>query len=105
MGFPRLCVCLLARGHWQKGPLALLALFGDMVYFLLFAGNAPEPTLWPASILFLYLLVEALALFGPVEVAVIALVAGSSAPSVPGGGCTCWTARWWWRGCWPALAR
>ncbi len=69
-------VVLAGRSHWQKGPLALLALFGDMVYFLLFAGNPADPMLWLASFLLLYLLAEAVVLFGPVEVAVTALVSG-----------------------------
>ena len=69
-------IVLVGRSHWQKGPLALLALFGDMVYFLLFAGNAADPMLWLASLLLLYLLAEAVVLFGPVEVAVTALVSG-----------------------------
>jgi signal transduction histidine kinase len=69
-------IVMLARGHRQKGPLALLALFGDMVCFLVFAGNAAPATLWLAYLLFLYLLAEAVVLFGPVEVAVTSLVSG-----------------------------
>jgi signal transduction histidine kinase len=76
---------LVFSSRWRSGPRGLAALFVDTVYFLLFASNCPEPMLWPASILFLYLLIEALALFGPVEVAVIAVATGVFCSVVPSG--------------------
>ena len=71
------------RSHWQRGLLALLALFADTVYFLVVPAISAEPMLWLASPSFLYLLSEAVVFFGPVEVAVIAPARGSSAPSCP----------------------
>jgi signal transduction histidine kinase len=59
------------RGRAQSGMLGLLALFGDTVYFLIVASYGGDPLMWPAAIFFLYLLAEALAFYGPVEVTVI----------------------------------
>ncbi len=59
------------RGRTQTGMLGLLALFGDTVYFLIEASWGNERLLWLASLLFLFLLGEAIACYGPVEVAVI----------------------------------
>lgn len=67
-------VALLARAPARNGMLGLLALFVDAVYFLVLAGfgRGRLPFLWLVSIFFLYLLTEALAFYGPVEVMVIA---------------------------------
>ncbi len=62
------------RGKTQAGMLGLLALFGDTVYFLIVASWGNERLIWLASMQFLFLLAEALASFGPVEIAVITLV-------------------------------
>jgi signal transduction histidine kinase len=64
------------RGKAQSGMLGLLALFADTVYFLIVAYFGSRQMLWLESVFFLYLLTEALAFYGPVEVAVI--TAGST---------------------------
>jgi signal transduction histidine kinase len=65
-------IVVAARGREQTGMLGLLALFGDTVYFLILASYGTEPLLWLAAVFFLYLLTEALAFYGPVEVVVVA---------------------------------
>ncbi len=69
-------VVMAVRGKAQTGMLGLLALFGDTVYFLIVAswGNDPR-LLWLASLLFLFLLTEAIAFYSALEVAVITIVA------------------------------
>jgi signal transduction histidine kinase len=69
-------VALAVRVPARSGMLGLLALFVDTVYFLILAGFGGGRPLFPwlVSIFFLYLLTEALAFYGPVEVAVIAAV-------------------------------
>lgn len=59
----------------HSGLLGLLALFADAIYFLVIAVRG-DALVWFASVLFLYLMVEAVSLFGPVEAG---LVAGVSA--------------------------
>lgn len=68
-----LLLALRPRPH--SGLLGLLTLFADTIYFMVIAVRG-DALVWVASLLFLYLMVEAAALFGPVEVA---LVAGVSA--------------------------
>jgi signal transduction histidine kinase len=58
----------------RSGMFGLLALFADAVYFLVLAGFGAGRLLWLISIFFLFLLTEALAFYGPVEVVVIAVV-------------------------------
>ncbi len=69
-------VVVAMRGKAQTGMLGLLALFGDTVYFLIVAswGNDPR-LLWLASLLFLFLLTEAIAFYSALEVGVITIVA------------------------------
>jgi signal transduction histidine kinase len=67
-------IVVAARRVGQRGMLGLLALFGDAVYFLVLASFGANRLLWLTSIFFLYLLAEALAFYGPVEVVVIAAV-------------------------------
>ncbi len=62
------------RGKTQTGTFGLLALFGDTVYFLIVASWGNERLLWLASLLFLFLLSEAIAFYNPLEVAVISIV-------------------------------
>src|SRR5215471_987762 len=62
------------RGSSHTGMLGLLALFGDTVFFLIFASYGGERMLWPASVFFLFLLGEALAFYSTVEVVVIVVV-------------------------------
>ncbi|HWB82971.1 MAG TPA: histidine kinase [Bryobacteraceae bacterium] len=67
-------VVLAVRGKWQTGTLALLALFGDTVFFLVVASYGTERLLWVASAFLLYLLTEAVAFHEPVEVVVVTAV-------------------------------
>jgi len=69
-----LSLIVAGRGTRPGGLLGLLALFGDAVFFLVLVGfGVGSPGL--ASVFFLYLLAEALAFYGPVEVAVVVAVA------------------------------
>jgi len=68
-------IAVALRGKTQTGMLGLLALFGDTVYFLIVASWGNERLLWVASLLFLFLLSEALAFYSAVEAAVITIVA------------------------------
>jgi signal transduction histidine kinase len=66
-------VVAAARGDRQKrGAGGLLALFADTVFFLILASYGTERLLWLASIFFLYLMAEALALYSPIEVGMVA---------------------------------
>ena len=56
------------------GLLGLLALFCDAIYFLALVSFGAD-RLWLASFFFFYLLAEALAFYGPVEVAMVVAVA------------------------------
>ena len=69
-----LSLIVAGRGTRPGGLLGLLALFGDAVYFLVLVGfGAGGP--WLAFVFFFYLLSEALAFYGPVEVVVVVAVA------------------------------
>jgi signal transduction histidine kinase len=61
------------RSSPHAGVLSLLALFADTVYFLIMAMHG-DTLIWFASLLFLFLIIEAAALYGPVEVALITAV-------------------------------
>jgi signal transduction histidine kinase len=63
---------------------ALLTVFIDTVAFLVIAAFSPERFLWLASAYFLYVMTEALSLFGPLEVAVTAAIAAVYCLAVPG---------------------
>jgi signal transduction histidine kinase len=67
-------VALAIRCQWQSGTLGLLALFADTVFFLILSGFGGATMVWVSSAFFLYLLAEALVFYGPVEVAVVAVV-------------------------------
>ncbi|MGA2270968.1 MAG: sensor histidine kinase [Bryobacteraceae bacterium] len=69
-----LSLIVVARGARPGGMLGLLGLFGDTVYFLILASFGAD-RFWLASVFFLYLMAEALAFYGPVEVVVIVAVA------------------------------
>jgi signal transduction histidine kinase len=58
------------RSSPHAGVLSMLALFADTVYFLILAMHG-DTVIWFASLLFLFLIIEAAALYGPVEVALI----------------------------------
>ena len=69
-----LSLAVAVRGIRPGGLLGLLALFGDAVYFLALVSFGAD-RLWLASVFFLYLLAEALAFYGPVEVVMVVAVA------------------------------
>jgi signal transduction histidine kinase len=69
-----LSLVLAIRRVRPGGLLGLLALFCDAVYFLALVGFGAD-RLWLASIFFSYLLAEALAFYGPVEVSMVVAVA------------------------------
>lgn len=68
-------IIVALRPNSQTGMLGLLALFGDTVYFLIVASWGTERLVWLASVLFLFLLAEAVAFYTAVEVVVITAVA------------------------------
>jgi signal transduction histidine kinase len=74
---------LAIRSQWQNGTFGLLALFSDTVFFLILAGFGGEPLMWVSSAFFLYLLAEALVFYGPVEVAVVAVVSAMFCVALP----------------------
>ena len=84
LGLFLVCSLLVGiRSKAQSGMLGLLALFGDTVYFLIVASYGTERLLWLASIFFLYLMVEALMFYGPVEVVVISGVSAVFCAALP----------------------
>jgi len=68
-------VVVALRAKAQTGMLGLLALFGDTVYFLIVASWGSDKLVWLASLLFLFLLSEAIAFYSAVEVVMISAVA------------------------------
>jgi len=70
-------------GNPRAGMVALLALFGDTVYFLLLAGNLTESLPWLATAYLLFLLSEGLLLHDAVEVAVVAATTAIFCALVP----------------------
>jgi signal transduction histidine kinase len=69
-----LSLIVAVRGIRPGGLLGLLALFCDAVYFLALVSSGAD-RLWLASVFFFYLLAEALAFYGPVEVMMVVAVA------------------------------
>ena len=69
-----LSLVVAVRGIRPGGLVGMLALFCDAVYFLALVSFGAD-RLWLASFFFLYLLAEALAFYGPVEVAMVVAVA------------------------------
>jgi signal transduction histidine kinase len=67
-------VVVALRGRSHAGILGLLALFGDTFFFLILASSGADRMLWLASAFYLFLLGEALAFYGTVEVVVIVAV-------------------------------
>jgi signal transduction histidine kinase len=60
------------RMRGLSGMLGLLALVGDMAFFLVLASLGSERLLWMASVFFLYLLTEALVFYTSIELVAIA---------------------------------
>jgi signal transduction histidine kinase len=67
-------VAIAIYNRLQTGPLGLLALFADTVYFLMLAGFAADELPWLSTIFYLHLLAESITFFGPVEVALVVTV-------------------------------
>ena len=74
---------LAVRSQWQSGTFGLLALFSDTVFFLILAGFGGDSLVWLSAVFFLYLLAEALVFYGPVEVAVVAVVCALFCVALP----------------------
>jgi signal transduction histidine kinase len=74
-----------ARIRGLSGVLGLLALFGDLVFFLILASLSASETLWLASVFFLFLLMEALLFYTPLELLVITGVCALFCTVLPGG--------------------
>ncbi len=69
-----LSLVVAVRGIRPGGLVGLLALFCDAICFLALVSFGAD-RLWLASVFFLYLLAEALAFYGPVEVVMVVAVA------------------------------
>jgi signal transduction histidine kinase len=77
-----LSLMVVARGTRPGGLLGLLCLFCDAVFFLALVSFGAD-RLWLASIFFLFLLAEALAFYGPLEVAMVVAVAAAFCAILP----------------------
>jgi signal transduction histidine kinase len=77
-----LSLIVVVRGTRPGGLLGLLALFCDAVFFLALVSFGAD-RLWLASIFFLYLLAEALAFYGPLEVVMVVAVAAAFCAILP----------------------
>lgn len=63
-----------ARADPFSGLFGMLSLFADAVYFMVIASMGGEATIWFAPALFLYLMGEGVAFYGPLEVAITSSV-------------------------------
>ena len=77
-----LSLIVVVRGARPGGLLGLLALFCDAVFFLALVSFGAD-RLWLASVFFLYLLAEALAFYGPLEVVMVVAVAAAFCAILP----------------------
>jgi signal transduction histidine kinase len=77
-------ILLAMRAKPHSGLLSLLALFVDVVYFMVIAVRG-DSLIWFASLLFLYLLVEAATFFSVIEVALVAAVSAMFCAVLPFG--------------------
>ncbi len=87
-GFLIYALILAVRGFGQRGALGLLALFVDTVYLMALMGYSGGRLAWAPFIFLLFLLTEALAFHGPVEVALVSVATGALcavAPNPPYG--------------------
>jgi signal transduction histidine kinase len=79
-----IALVLAIRGKGLGGMLGLLALFADTVYFLVLASISGEREIWLASIFYLYLLTEALALHTVMQVVLVVGICGVFCAALPG---------------------
>ena len=77
-------VAVAIYNRLQTGPLGLLALFADTVYFLMLAGFAADELPWLSTIFYVHLLAESITFFGPVEVALVVTACSLFCLLVPG---------------------
>jgi signal transduction histidine kinase len=77
-------VAVAIHNRLQTGPLGLLALFTDTVYFLTLAGFAASELPWLSAFFYLHLLAESILFFGPVEVALVVTACSLFCLLVPG---------------------
>jgi len=77
-------VAVAIHNRLQTGPLGLLALFTDTVYFLTLAGFAAGELPWLSALFYLHLLAESITFFGPVEVALVVAACSLFCLLVPG---------------------
>jgi signal transduction histidine kinase len=75
---------LVVKPPGRDGIFSLLALFADAVYFLILAAGTTERSAWLLAIFFLYLIVAAVALHRPREVALVAASATLFCAAMPG---------------------
>lgn len=68
-------VVVSARARVHTGAFGLLALFGDTVFFLILADHGAGGSIWFATVFFIYLMAEAVALYSAREVAVVVAIA------------------------------
>ena len=78
-------VVVALRGRSRAGILGLLALFGDTFFFLIVANYGADRLMWLVSAFYLFLLGEALAFYGTVEVVVIVAVCSAFCAVLPNG--------------------
>jgi signal transduction histidine kinase len=78
-------VVVALRGRSRSGILGLLALFGDTFFFLIVANYGADRMFWLAGAFYLFLLGEALAFYGTVEVVVIVAVCSAFCAVLPSG--------------------
>ncbi|MGA7239213.1 MAG: sensor histidine kinase [Bryobacteraceae bacterium] len=83
-GFLVYSILLALRAKPNSGLWGLLALFADVVYFMVIAVRG-DSLIWFASLLFLFLLVEAAASFSVIEVALVAAVSAIFCAVLPFG--------------------
>ena len=79
-------VAVAIYNRLQTGPLGLLALFADTVYFLTLAGFLADELPWLAALFYLHLLAESITFFGPIEVALVVTACSLFCLLVPGAG-------------------
>jgi signal transduction histidine kinase len=77
-------VAIAIYNRLQTGPLGLLALFADTVYFLTLAGFAADELPWLSTLFYLHLLAESITFFGPVEVTLVVTTCSLFCLLVPG---------------------
>ena len=73
------------RGRAHGGPLGLLLIIADTVYFLIVASYGGNALVWLACFFFLFIMAETLIFYSTVEVIVIAVVSAAFCAVLIGG--------------------